>query len=385
MEELPHNNWGGFISFWIRRFQEGEYRALAGSLIASIPALALSFYQAAIQGYGYDMLFFGIFCLFAIVTLMFLLFHNHIYEQLQEKGHPLPKTYPIEKYTRFEDLEEKGVRFGYVNFYPTLVIDDSGEPSGLGLALLRDHVFESKNIKFVPSNEGRCNWSNAIDKLVKQDPEFDILATPLYEIKERKNLVSYTTPLFYTDIGAFVSTNGKFTDHDELRFGELTKLLTSTKSLRTKYYPGELQDKLTQKYMPSCERTKLDEYLIPECLMEVAKSKDFDILFCEKWQAEVSKAYKDGLIKNILLPQQLLFPVGFVLRKTDDTLRKYVNLRLMELEGNSKFFRDLFRMHLPTNAHAKEPEYFFYRGLNSDTLTKPARVTNVIKGDFDKS
>jgi hypothetical protein len=60
-----------------------------------------------------------------------------------------------------------------------------------------------------------------------------------------------------------------------------------------------------------------------------------DIVFAERFLAESLKEVKSGEVINVLKPKELLYPVGFAMRRNDYVLRNYVNIKLMELDDKT--------------------------------------------------
>lgn len=239
---------------------------------------------------------------------------------------------------RFEDIENTSIRVGWLPFYPTLVLDPGGKKRGIGPGILSS-VFNGR----VRYARKQSNWGNILDRLISR--EFDIVATPMYDIKERRTQVEFTSPIFYADIGIFASSdNPKIKDalggKNRVSFVNALKALQPlSKALRFCIHPGELQDKMVTKYFPGAKThpVELEEFSVNAALEAMVEQEDeyaSDLYFCERVQGESHWMYRDGRIFNLLTEGELLFPVAFALRRGDETLRKLINLRLMTIESD---------------------------------------------------
>lgn len=262
-------------------------------------------------------------------------------EQIEEKNRQIDEQkrikIPDDTRQRFEEIERKGVRLGWIQFRPTLVVDPGGKQVGAGPGLLNE-IFNG-NIKYTAAES---SWANVISNL--NAGEYDVIATPLYDIRERREHVEFTTPIFYADIGIFASRdNAKIHEaldrRTELTFPEVTdRLKPMTNSLQFCVHPGELQDKMILKYFKGSSVNEADiAYFSIKAALTAMVNNDqkyrSDLYFCERIQGEEHYLFQSGELVNLLAAGQLLFPVGFALRRGDDTLRKYMNLRLMTIEG----------------------------------------------------
>lgn len=245
-----------------------------------------------------------------------------------------------DRHDRFEDIEGKPIRLGWIPFHPTLKYDEvADEQTGPGPDVL-NAVFSGR----VSYHPRRSNWENIIAGLIQG--EYDVVATPLYDIRERRKEVEFTLPIFYADIGLFVSTanhrvfDGYLEGKKDLTFVQAKDLLKDhAKEMKFCVHRGELQHKMISKYFKEATIRGADrsEFSVPAALSAMVRGNDAyssDLYFCERVQGEAHKDFGKSLI-NVLLPGQLLFPVAFALRKTDDTLRKFMNLRLLSIDGEN--------------------------------------------------
>ncbi len=273
-----------------------------------------------------------------------------------------------ERYTRFEDFDEHGVRFGYVPFFPTLKLNpETDAAEGFGVDLLR-FLFEGRTFS---SADPARNWGTIINGLINK--EYDVIATPLYELRERSRLVSFTSPVFYADIGLFVPTGGKLAREagkGNCTFEEVQKLLRKHEAdLTIVCMEGEIQEHFAKKHSPKSERVHPPEkeYSVRHFLGMLCRGSEpsSDFLFCERWQAERHPEFnKDKGFINLLKPGEMLVPVGFAVRKSDDTLRKFINLQLLALQRDGThntidFLADSFREQYSEDVTDKIQDYYY--------------------------
>lgn len=290
---------------------------------------------------------------------------RHLEARADELGLNLTKH--DELFERFEEIIDNAnkIRFGFIEFFPTSLIDAGAEtPKGFGPSLMYK-IFGAKGIR--PS-DSRTNWREFSTEMSGPDPEFLVLATPLYDTPNRREEVEFSSPLFYADIGIYVCDREKI-ESDESRGPEmcLDSLLLALErdkkikqrdgdgrfgfadlkaaldilddQIRATGYEGELQERMVKKYCPQAQFTAQDpsgNFSVASSIKGLLKPPEHplatDIYFCERLQANGVEEVKNGKIKNILKNGELAFPVAIAIRKGEETLRKYINWRLMEIE-----------------------------------------------------
>jgi ABC-type amino acid transport substrate-binding protein len=313
----------------------GSITVVSLGLIASIPDLRSAF--NSLGGFTVFLLAIGT---MVLVILLFVIGSMRGDRQIRQMSADLEKSQsgllPPDTYQRYEDIENREISLGWIPFHPTLKVDaGTGDKYGPGHAILTA-VFDG-HMKYY-KKEG--DWSDIIRGLNQH--QFDVVATPLYDIKERREHVEFTTPIFYADIGIFVAKQNRkvhaaLGNKLDLDFPFVKdKLSEIADSLTLCVHEGELQDKMTTKYLKGAKikRTKMDKFSVPaalDAMIDEDEEYDSDLYFCERLQGESHRKFRSELV-NILAPGQLLFPVAFAVRRGDDTLRKFINLRLMSID-----------------------------------------------------
>jgi hypothetical protein len=108
--------------------------------------------------------------------------------------------------------------------------------------------------------------------------------------------------------------------------------------LKVEYIEGELSEIMVKKYLgdKSYKVLQHGESNVVRLISSLTHSnKISDVVFAERLIAELTPEVRNGRIINILKPSQLLYPVGFAMRREDYILRHYVNIKLMELDDRN--------------------------------------------------
>lgn len=248
------------------------------------------------------------------------------------------KKKAVPHFKRFENITE--IRYGHIDYPPLLYHDEQGNPHGIGIEILKK-IFHKNG--FV--NDQLLMYWDDIDNLLNEESEenlgryrIDIIATPIFETNERAQKVGFTSPIFFSEIGLYYSKESEVLNdlQPPMTFEKAIKKISYFRGIKFCVVDGELSERMVRKYFPDhynnkeCTKYKKDKMKIPELLGMVYEGKS-DLAFVETFQADLLTKYKDKLI-NLLGPKQLLYPVAFALRKEDYILRRYINLKLLELD-----------------------------------------------------
>ena len=248
-----------------------------------------------------------------------------------------------EKFSRFESFQSNPVNVGFIDFSPTCMRGADEKPAGFALDLLKD-IFKFTDMKF---SHSPTTWGNLVQDLMTN--RYDIVATPLYDTSTRRKGISFSKPIYYVSIGAYVRRSDWPDVNDQLSFSELKNLISDRirdgDSLKTTGVIGELHSDIVSKHFPGIALTEIDHssFTIPqqiEGVRNVFANPRIDIFFCETWLAEqqdgvAAEINMNGDVMNILEDKGILLPVCLAMPKHENELRKYVNLRLMAIEDNS--------------------------------------------------
>jgi hypothetical protein len=257
-----------------------------------------------------------------------------------------------DRFRRFENI--KDIVYGHIEYRPLLYYTEENEPKGIGLRLLEE-IFGKTIIRKAPV---RGMWNNVVEKLEKGD--YDVIATPLFETRERSNLVSFCSPIFFSDIGIYVKQDSQLfkgrVKPGSMTFEEAIKLFLSlTDKLKFSAIKGELSGKMVTKHLQipqeKVQWLSFEESNIPDLIDSIMDEfRPSDVVFAENFQANRTRHVNSEKVINILKPHELLYPVSFAVRKRDYILRNYINLKLLEIEENYPdrifgFLRDELNNH----------------------------------------
>lgn len=232
-------------------------------------------------------------------------------------------------FKRFENI--KKIKYGHIQYRPLLYYGGRAEePMGVGIELL-ERIFGSDRIQ---RSGTKALWSDLVDNLERK--KYDIVATPLFETRERSKVIAFCSPLFYSDIGMYVKTEsvlGKVGANSQSFDGAL-EILNNMK-LTLAAIHGEISGKMAQKYLGDVKVWLTPETATVSSLIDAVSGEDemkCDVAFAEVFQADQTSQVINGSVINILQRKQILYPVSFAVRKEEYVLRNYINLRLLEIE-----------------------------------------------------
>jgi len=276
--------------------------------------------------------------IFLIIVIIFIIIKSNREKKKSEREIKdlLKKLIPEEEPTfrRFEQIEK--VVYGHIAYRPLLYYDVADDaPMGVGITLL-EKIFGKEKIEH---SLIRALWSNLVENLTFK--QYDIVATPIFETRERSKRIAFCSPIFYSDIGMYVKKGSRPLGHfptNSQSFEEIVNMVKKMK-LTVIAIDGEISGKMALKYL-GLQRDEVREWLMPETAtvsslisaVNGEKGKECDVVFAEVFQAEQTKLVKNGEVINILKPKQVLYPVSFAVRKQDYILKNYINLKLLEIE-----------------------------------------------------
>src|SRR5262245_2362101 len=246
---------------------------------------------------------------------------------------------PVPYYKRFEQIPR--IRYGHIEYPPLLDHTNQGEPFGIGITILKE-IFRNNGIE---KHAKRMFWEEIDTLLYEKDTEnpkkfkIDIIATPIFETNDRSQKIGFTSPIFYSEIGLYYSkSNPYFKSLKDMTLdGATAQIRGRGKDIKFHVIEGELSERMVLKYF-SDQLTPGKNYVVhtrgkvkvPE-LIDFIAAGDCDVAFVETFQADSQPKSKDT-VANLLGPNQLLYPVAYAVRRDDYVLRRYINLKLLEID-----------------------------------------------------
>ncbi|APF20872.1 hypothetical protein Calab_1026 [Caldithrix abyssi DSM 13497] len=335
-----------------------------------------------------------------LVTLFVVLFRRHKVYKQKEKIESLEeelteakeeililksKTTPFIK--RWEEILENGIRFGSLHYPPMLDFDNDGDPIGIGIDILKI-IFNGK----INKEYYRVSWQNLVKVLYEKDNNnkfiMDIIATPIFETNERSKLLSFSLPLFYSEIGLYYNCENKYFKNLEPKtFEQAIDFINNINNLNVICIEGELSHRMIKKHFEGniSRIASKNELSIQDLLATVIDdSINSDIVFAETYQAEKliqSKVAKGenrfAKLKNLFKERQLLYPVVFAMRREDYVLKNYINLKLIELDGPGSGIIKLIKASLSSlgeNIHDEDLKKYFIREYSNLTNSQTKQI-----------
>lgn len=225
--------------------------------------------------------------------------------------------------------------YGHIQYPPFLEYDATkgDTPTGLGvefLGRLLDFSLDGHKVEISPEEKKR-DWGDILEGLIKN--KYDVVATPLFATFERSRQVAFTAPLFFSNIGLFVSKEAStYPDWQDMTAGNMKSIIERIGRLRFMSVKGEISEKLANKYSPPNSIEPLEGRTVLRNLFErVAASKSQQYaLFCESFYAHYQPKVKSGEVVNVLGWHQILYPVCFAVRLSDYQLVNLLNIRLLQ-------------------------------------------------------
>lgn len=244
---------------------------------------------------------------------------------------------PYAKYTkrgRWETITE--IKYGHLPYAPFLKYTgvNADLPSGPGLVWL-ERVLDKDLVEVKRMGRPRT-WDTILDGLI--DETYDVVAAPLFATFERSKLVAFTAPLFFSNVGFYVSE--KVASHHvwtDLTIGHMPRAIEQAGKLRVFSVKGEISEKLASKYCAPDSIDRDTDDTLDGLISKIAESNDTDYgLFCESFHAETHLQVVRKKVKNVLPPYQILYPVCFAVRLGDYQLINLLNIGLLKFLNGEK-------------------------------------------------
>ncbi len=236
---------------------------------------------------------------------------------------------------RWENLVE--VKYGHIPYTPFLMRGgyNGRQVYGLGaefLTELLDHRYEGVAVKVEADDDETRNWKTIVEGLGKQ---YEVIATPMFATFERSKEVRFTAPLFYSNIGLYVSAKlpklplWNKIGMDNFRPG-IREHFPALKFLSVK---GEISQHLAVNYASDESIEDSEDVVNPNKLFKkIAEGgAPHYAIFSESFTAELDPLFTSGQVINVLPYYRILYPVCYAVRLGDYQLANLLNIRLLQL------------------------------------------------------
>jgi Bacterial extracellular solute-binding proteins, family 3 len=258
-------------------------------------------------------------------------------EELKKENETLKQRGIKELRGRWETVTK--ITYGHLAYKPFLDYDDKDDPIGLGVDWLKqllDYSLEGRTVVLDNYPDGGT-WGNIFQGLI--DKAYDVVATPLFATFDRSRQVAFTTPLFFSNVGLYVSkTTSQLPAWGNIKTSDLKSAIAQAGKLEFLGVKGEISEKLAKKYFDKDKDTiqVSSGKVVPKNLFkDIAGTKvPQGALFCESYYAHLQPLVQSGEVVNVLPRHQILYPVCFAVRLGDYQLLNLLNVRLLEFARN---------------------------------------------------
>jgi polar amino acid transport system substrate-binding protein len=248
-------------------------------------------------------------------------------------------------------IESGVIRCGYVSNPPSCVVDpNTGKVTG---------IF-AEAIEKAASNLGlRIEWTeevgfgSMIEGLVTD--RYDLVPAAIWPTASRARLVEFSTPLFYSGVGAYV--RAKDTRFDDNLVG------LNSESVKIATMDGEMAELIAQNDFPKAERIQVPQLSDITMMLLNVKGGKADVSFVELYFAHEFLKNNPGSIRNITPDNPIrVFPNTALVKRGEVEFKAMINVALDELINQGVVDRLL-------DKYEPAPGTFYRKGL-------PYRVAN---------
>jgi hypothetical protein len=257
---------------------------------------------------------------------------------------------------RFEDI--KSLNASWVEYAPLTYRTAQGSVVGVGIDFLR-WAMPDCSIHRIPS---ASRWAEITDEIRNREADgnvVDLCITPLFETFERRRNVVFTSPLFFADVGLYVTEelakqhfDDVIRENRKLSYKEAISRMRGIKSACFGGVTGEISQKLAQKHGHGAKILTFRELEQDASSLVTAVgtgSTKANAVFAESMLAELSDGFSSAQMINILGRKELLYPVGFAVSRGDYQLRNLLNLKILEAhEATPDKIFELLAAHIET-------------------------------------
>ena len=275
------------------------------------------------------------------ITIILTILINISFLSFYHKNQPIT-TEAKSVYSRV--IESGKIRCGYVPYEPGLIKDpNTGKFSGI----VYDSMEEiAKNLKLKVEWTEEVGWGTMIEGLERD--RYDMICSPVWANSSRGKLVDFSVPLFYSGIGAYVSSNND-------KIVGLSKLNSPETKITT--IDGEMSDIIANSEFPLATKISLPQNSdVSQLLLNVQNAKA-DITFVEPFIAEGYLKNNPNSIKNIIANKPIrTFGNCFMLKKNQYELKRMIDTASNEILNSGYVDKSIAKYEIRQNT--------FYRVQN---------------------
>lgn len=226
----------------------------------------------------------------------------------------------------YDRVIEKGViRVGYIAYPPSFIIDpNSRRFSGISHDVL-EAAAQKLGLRVEYAEE--VAWGTMIEAI--NSGRVDMIATGIWPNANRGKLASFSSPIFYSPVAAYVRA-------DDTRFdGNIARANDPT--IKISVVDGEMAEQIAITDFPRAQRVSLPQQAqVSQLLLEMQSGKS-DITFVEPAVAREYIQANPGRIRPVGgIPPLRTFPTTFMTSNGSPRLLNMINIAVEELVRNGQ-------------------------------------------------
>lgn len=251
---------------------------------------------------------------------------------------------------RWENISR--VRCLHIGYPGLLSHDQFKKPQGFGITIIREllntkQYEKGKEAVKIEPRDKESDWEDVLAQL--DTGEFDLILTPMLETFERTSRADFTMPMFFSNIGLYVSSkegtplgkragglNGETLDSAIMKLA-----LRHDQQIQIYYVPGEISEKQGRKLydrLAASAKGKVEFVSAGSSIIDMLElvesaTDTIRLAFCESFHVQIGRNSEDRQyhLSNILHSHHILYPVCYAVRNGDYILRNRLNIGLLKM------------------------------------------------------
>ena len=222
-------------------------------------------------------------------------------------------------------IENSRIRVGYIPYPPSFIVD----PNTRRFSGISHDVLEAaaRNLGLRVEYSEEVSWGTMIEAI--NSGRIDMMATGIWPNANRGKHASFTSPIFYSPVAAYVRA-------DDTRFdGNIARV--NDPALRISVVDGEMAEQIARTDFPRAQRVSLPQQTqVSQLLLEVQSGRT-DITFVEPAVArEYIRANPNALRPVSGIEPLRTFPTAFMTSNSSPRLLNMLNVAVDELVRNGQ-------------------------------------------------